>query len=146
MLFSQQEIFSDNQNLTSSGASTNIIDLLGAGTVLGAPAKLTKDIGKGKPIYIIVQLTADAGGTSPTLQVDVQVDTVEGFGSPTTVGTASISDGLAGDDVWVQVYLPEGVNQRYLRLNYTLGGTSPDYTVFAGVTLAKQSNVVPGAA
>lgn len=145
MLFSNQQLFSDSQNLTSTGASTNIIDLGAAGTVLGAPAALTRDIGKGNSIPIVVRLGADAGGTSPTLDVAVQVDTVANFASPTTVATAAQkAGGSDGDEIYLDVYLPEGTNQRYLRLNYTLGGTSPDYTITAGIVAGKQSSVVPG--
>ena len=145
MLFSQQQLFSDEQALTATAASTNIIDLGATGTVLGAPAALTRDIGKGNPIPIVVRLGADAGGTSPTLDVAVQVDTVENFASPTTVATATQkSGGTDGDEIYLDVYLPEGTNQRYLRLNYTLGGTSPTYTVTAGIVAAKQSSTVPG--
>ena len=147
MLTSQEQVFSDSQNLTSSGASTNYIDLGATGTVLGAPTALTRDIGKGRPIPIVVRLTAAPSGTSPTLDVAVQVDDNDSFSSPTTVSTApQVAGGAAGDEVYLDVYLPEGVNQRYLRLNYTLGGTSPNYTVFAGVVAGKQSNTVPGAA
>jgi len=146
MLLSKQQTFSDAQNLTSSGVSTNVIDLGAPGTVKGAPAALVRDIGKGKPVEIIVQLDEDAGGTSPTLDVDVQVDTVENFASPTVVASAQQkAGGSAGDRIQINCQLPEGTNQRYLRLNYTLGGTSPDYTITAAVVAADQTNVVPGA-
>lgn len=147
MLQSQELTFSDAQNLTATAASTNIIDLGATGTVLGAPAALTRDIGKGNPIPLVIRLTAAATGTSPTLDVAVQVDTVENFASPTTIATTEQkAGGAAGDEVYLDVYLPEGTNQRYLRLNYTLGGTSPVYNLDAFIPAAKQSNTVPGRA
>lgn len=147
MLMSNQQLFSDSQALTTTAASTNVIDLGATGTVLDAPAALVRDIGKGKPIPIFVRLDVDSGGTNPTLTVAVQIDTVENFASATTVVTSeTLTGGSAGDEVYVEVYLPEGVNERYLRLNYTLAGTSPTYTVTAGVVMAKSSNTtVPGA-
>lgn len=146
MMLSAEQLFSDSQALTTTAASTNIIDLGATGTVIGAPAALVRDIGKGNPIPIIVNFDVAAGGTSPTLDIAVQVDTVENFASPTTVATATqVAGGAAGDSVYLDVYLPEGTNQRYLRINYTLGGTSPTYTVTAGIVAGKQSNVVPGA-
>lgn len=146
MLLSAQQTFSDAQALTASAASTNILDLGAPGTVLNAPAALVRDIGKGNPIPIIIRLDVDSGGTSPTLVAAVQVDNDSAFGSPTTVATANtVSGGSAGDEVYLDVYLPEGTNERYLRVNYTLGGTSPTYTVTAAVVLGKQSNTVPGA-
>ena len=146
MLLSAEQLFSDSQALTATGASTNIIDLGATGTVIGAPAALVRDIGKGNPIPIIVNLDVAAGGTSPTLDIAVQVDTTDAFSSPTTVATSEqVAGGAAGDSVYLDVYLPEGTNERYLRLNYTLGGTSPTYTLTAGVVMGKQSNTVPGA-
>lgn len=147
MLLSAQQTFSDAQALTATAVSTNIIDLGATGTVLGAPAALTQDIAKGEPIPIVVKMDVAAGGTSPTITVSVQVDTVENFASPTIVlTTVSKAAGAAGDEIYVPVYLPEGTNQRYLRLNYTLGGTSPTYTVTAAIVKGKSSNTtVPGA-
>jgi hypothetical protein len=146
MMLSAEQIFSDSQALTVTAASTNIIDLGATGTVLGAPVALTRDIGPGKPVEFIVQLDVDSGGTTPTLDVEVQVDTVENFASPTTVASSEqLAGGSAGDRVQLNCTLPEGTNQRYLRLNYTLGGTSPTYTVTAGIVAADQTNVVPGA-
>lgn len=147
MLLSAEQLFSDGQALTATGASTNIIDLGATGTVLGAPAALVRDIAKGKPIAIVVKLDVAAGGTNPTLDVAVQVDDNTGFSSATTVGTSEQkAGGAAGDEVWLDVYLPEGTNEQYLRLNYTLGGTTPTYTLTAGVVAARTSNyTVPGA-
>ena len=146
MLMSAEQTFSNAQALTATAASTNIIDLGAPGTPLGAPAALVRDIAKGEPVPIIVQLDVAAGGTSPTLIVAVQVDTVSNFASPTTVDTSETkSGGAAGDRIVLNAYLPEGTNQRYLRLNYTLGGTSPTYTVTSAIVAADQSSVVPGA-
>lgn len=147
MLFSAQQMFSEAQ--VTSGASEvsdNVIDLGATGTVHGAPAALVRDIGKGNPIPIVVRLMAAAGGTSPTLIVTVERDTVENFASAEVVATSvTHTAGAAGDEIYLDVYLPEGANQQYLRLNYTTGGTTPVYTITAGVVLGKQSNVVPGA-
>jgi hypothetical protein len=146
MLLSAEQLFSDSQALTATGASTNIIDLGATGTVLNAPAALVRDIGKGNPIPIIVNLDVAAGGTTPTLDIAVQIDTTDAFSSATTVATAEqVAGGAAGDSVYLDVYLPEGTNERYLRLNYTLGGTTPTYTLTAGIVAGKQSNTVPGA-
>lgn len=148
MLLSTELTFSDAQ--VTSGASEvsdNVIDLGATGTVHGSPVALVRDIGKGNPIPIIVRLDADAGGTSPTLVVTVEIDTVENFASEDTVATSILhTAGVAGDEIWLNVYLPEGTNQRYLRLLYTTGGTTPVYTLTAAVVAAKQSNTtVPGA-
>lgn len=148
MLFSKQHMFSEAQALTTTGAaSTNIIDLGATGTVLGAPAALIRDIAKGKPIPFVVKLDVASGGTNPTIQVTVETDDNEGFASATIRGTSDVvSDGAAGDEIWLDVYLPEGTNEQYLRLDYILTGTTPTYTVTAGIPAARTSNyTVPGA-
>ena len=148
MLLSEQQLFSEAQALTTTGAaSTNLIDLGATGTVLGAPAALVRDIAKGKPIAIVVKLDVDSGGTTPTIQVTVETDDNAGFSSATARGSSQVvSDGTAGDEIWLDVYLPEGTNERYLRLDYILTGTTPTYTVTAGIVAARTSNyTVPGA-
>lgn len=140
MIPSAQEIFSDSQALTTSAASTNIIDLGAPGTTLGAPKARNQDIGKGRPIPIVVQLLAAAGGTSPTIQAALQVATDEAFSSPKTVRTSeTITDGAAGARINI-FYIPEDTDLRYLRLNYTTGGTSPTHTVWAGIVMADSTS------
>ena len=146
MMLSAEQIFSDSQTVTTSAASTNIIDLGATGTVLGAPAALVRDIGPGRPVEFIVQLDIDATGTSPTLDVNVEIDTTDAFGSATVVASSQqLAGGLAGDRIQLNCTLPEGTNERYLRLNYTTGGTTPSYQLTAGIVAADQTNVVPGA-
>ena len=145
MLLSKEQNFSESQALTATAASTNIIDLGATGTVVGAPAALVRDIGKGNRIDVLVSLDVDSGGTSPTIDVALQVDDNDAFSSATTVATASqLAGGSAGDRIALY-WIPEGTNERYLRINYTLGGTSPTYTVTAGIVASDQTNVVPGA-
>ena len=146
MMLSAEQIFSDGQTVTTSAASTNIIDLGATGTVLGAPAALVRDIGPGTPVEFIVQLDIAATGTSPTLDVAVQIDDNSGFSSATTVASSEqLAGGAAGDRIQLNCTLPEGTNERYLRLNYTTGGTTPSYQLTAGIVAADQTNVVPGA-
>lgn len=141
MILSKNQMFSDGQNLTATGVSTNVIDLGAPGTVKGAPAAIKRDIGKGRPVKITIRLDADAGGASPTLDVVVQKDTVENFASAEVVATGTqIAGGSQGDEVDIYL-LPEQCDQRYLRLSYTLGGTSPDYTITAGIVLARKQHL-----
>jgi len=146
MLFSAEQTFSDAQAITTTAVSTNVIDLGATGTVLNAPAALVRDIGKGNPIQVSVTLDVAAGGTTPTLIVTAEIDTTDAFSSATVVATSpTISGGAAGEQVWMDVFLPEGTNERYLRLNYTTGGTTPTHTITAGIVAGRQSSVVPGA-
>ncbi len=140
MILSLEQRFSDAQVVTADAASTNLIDLGATGTVLGGPAALVRDIGKGKPVPVLVQLRVAATGTSPTLDVTMEMDTLAAFGSATIVATApQVVGGLAGDRVGL-FWILEGTFERFIRLFYNTGGTSPQYDIDAGIVLADQTN------
>ena len=129
MIFDMENLFSNAQAVTASAASTNVIDL---GSV--------RDIGPGNPIDLTIQLTADAGGTSPTIKAGVQIDTAENFSSAVTVAeSAVISGGKAGDQFSLN-YVPNGTKGRYVRLYYTTTGSSPTHAVTAGLSMGTQTN------
>lgn len=139
MIFSKEQKFSEGQNVTADAASTNVIDLGAPGTPLGAPAALVRNIGKGRPVPILVQLDEDSDGTDQTLDVRLEVDDNEAFSSPKVVARSEQLDGgSAGDRVSLYV-VNERANERYMRLYYDVGGTSPDYTLTAGIVLADQT-------
>lgn len=140
MIFSKEQLFSDGQEVTATAVSTNVIDLGATGTVLNAPAALVRDIGKGRPIPIVVSLDADADDAADTLVVTLEMDTVENFASATVVATgATLTGGSAGDSISLH-FIPEGLNERYMRLNYTVTGATPSYTLTSGIVLADQTN------
>lgn len=111
---------SDAQSVTADAASTNVIDL-------GAD----RDIGPGEDMKIVVSFDVAMGGSSPTLAVQVQTDDNSSFSSASTVQTSrTISAAAAGDTLVMG--LPD-TNERYIRLNYDVGGTSPTMTVSASI-------------
>lgn len=102
---------SDAQAVTASAASTNVFDL-------GAEF----DVGPGQPLFFVTRVTtAFTASGSATMQVALQTDTVEGFGSATTllqtpaIGKATLVAGYAP----LIVPVPHGA-QRYLRAYYTV--------------------------
>ncbi len=128
MLMDLQSMFSDQQSLVGNGAvlipSTNVIDLGAVDTPKHAKAPITRDLGKGRPIPVLLQVTeafVDDGGADFTqLTVALQVDDDGAFGSATTVFSVVIpqADLTAGARL-MPFYIPEGVNERYVRLAYT---------------------------
>ena len=125
--------FSDAQSVTADAASTNIIDL-------GSD----RDIGVGEEMKIALNFDVAMGGSSPTLAVLVQTDDNSSFSSATTVLTSrSIADAAIGDQLVLG--LPD-TNERYVRLYYDVGGTSPTMTVSASVVKdAQQWSSYPNA-
>ena len=139
MILDMQTLFSDDQAVTVTAASTNIIDLGATGTPPLSATALTRDIGPGTPIDILIQLTVAHGGTTPTLDVTLEMDTTDAFGSATTIATATqIAGGLVGARTSI-TYIPDGATERYLRLYYTAGGTTPTCTITAGIVLGRQT-------
>ena len=139
MILDLESMFSDDQALTVDVVSTNVIDLGATGTPPLSSTALTRDIGPGTPIDILIQLTVDSGGTTPTLQVTLEKDTVENFASAEVAAVSAIlTDGVAGDRLSIR-WIPDGTDQRYIRLSYDLEGSSPTYTVTAGIVLGVQT-------
>jgi len=84
-----------------------------------------------------VTLDTDMGGTSPTMAVQVQTDDNSAFSSATTVLTSrTVAAGSAGDSLIIG--LPD-TNERYVRLNYDMGGTSPTVSVTASIVMDAQA-------
>lgn len=116
-----QTLFSDAQALTETAASTNLIDF-------GSD----RDMGRGEPmaVVIVVDVAADGTTTNETYQFDVQTDSDVAFGSATTLSSNVI--GYASLTLGSRHVIPLGhTNERYMRLYYTLGGTTPTITVTA---------------
>jgi hypothetical protein len=114
--------FSDAQALTTTAVSTNVIDL-----------GLDRDIGIGEPMALVVTVGVAADFTTgdETYQVTLQTATDAAFTSPITV---IASAAINGDELaaGTSVVLPMGfTNLQYLRVNYTLAGTTPTATVDA---------------
>jgi hypothetical protein len=141
MIFDEQTLLSNQQAITATAASTNVIDLGATGTVIGAAGALPRDIGKGVRIPLRVQVT-EAFNNLTSLQVALQVAAASDFASSKTVKsiTVPVADLKAGKVVEID-YVPRGTDQRYLRLNYTVTGTAPTAgKVTAGIVAGHQES------
>jgi len=122
MILDEQGLFSDEQAVTDSAASDNII-------------KTNGDIGKGTPVPILIQVTeAFAGLTS--LTVSIQTDDAENFSNAVTLASsgavpaASLTNGYR----FPIKFLPSGI-KKYLRLYYTVTGSNASAgKITAGIT------------
>lgn len=142
MIFDNTLLFSDAQAITADAASTNVVDLGATGTPFGGN-QLTRDIGKGHkvPLYLYVTETFN---NLTSLTVTVQVDTVENFASPKEVvsKTYALADLAAGEKLAMPDCIPEGADERYLRIYYDVTGTAPTTgAITAGVVAARQTNM-----
>lgn len=148
MNLSKQQEFSDAQSLTATTQfSTNTVDLGTPGTVLGAPTTLTRDIGPGTPIPIMIQVaTAFSGVGSLTASV-IAASTTSLSGATTLASTGAITATqlTAGTQLPLSV-VPNDANQRYLALKYDLSTISLTGAVDAAIVAGLQTNTVPGRA
>lgn len=123
MIFDKNLQFSADQALTATAASTDYLDL-------GSD----RDIGPGTPLWLVVVSKAAPGGTSPTIAVSIETDDNSSFSSAATLATHTTVAG-ASFGLGEKIVMPwPFTNERYNRVKFTLGGTSPTFTVDAFVT------------
>lgn len=123
MITDAQLLFSDAQALTASAASTNYVDLT-----------KDRDIGVGRPLAVVitVDVAADYTTGNETYAVAVQTDDNSSFSSATDLVSYTFvaADRAAG----AKIVIPfPHTNERYIRLYYTLGGTTPTVTLTASL-------------
>jgi len=114
---------SSSQALTATAASTNVIDL-----------GQDRDIAVGTPMWVVIniEVAADYTSANETYVAALQTDDNSGFSSATDIASVTIPGGSAAGTFFV-IGVPYA-NERYLRLNYTLGGTTPTVTLSANLT------------
>ncbi len=125
MIFDMQSLFSDAQAVVATVRSTNTIDLGTVKVPQNAKAAPTRDIGKGSPDPILIQVVEGFNNLT-SLTIALQVDDNTGFASPKTVvdQVVLLADLVAGKRI-PPMYIPEGVDERYVSLLYTVTGTAP---------------------
>lgn len=142
MILSAQQLFSDDQAVTVTAISENVIDLGVAGTPFGAVAALNNDKGKGTKVPVLIQVTEDFA-TLTSLTITVEVSAAAGLTSPKVLATETIlvADLVAGKQTHMQV-LPDGADLRYLGVRYTVTGTTATAgAITAGISMGNQTNV-----
>lgn len=140
MIFSAQQLFSDDQAITASADSTNVIDLGVAGTPFDAAAALNQDIGKGAKIPILVQVT-EAFDNLTSLEIKISTGATTALGTTIASQTILLADLVVGKQMNLD-FLPNGIVERYLGIEYVVVGTAPTVgKITAGITMGVQTNV-----
>lgn len=128
MIIDAENRYSSAQSVAATAVSTNIIDHLA-----------DRNIGIGEPLVVVIVVTTALDGTTgdETYSAQLQADDNSGFSSATSVGGAvSLTRGsVAGTKFYIPVP-PDTLTERYSRINYTMGGTTPTGNVTAWLTLA----------
>lgn len=143
MIISMIDLFSDHQAITVDAASTNIIDLLATGIILGDAAGIVRDVGKGTPVPLLVQVT-EAFATNTSVEVRVEVDDNSSFSSAKIVarsGAIPVASLVVGYKFAGLDWVPIGTNERYMRLYYDNAGSDATAgKIYAGIIAGHQTN------
>ncbi len=139
MIFSAQQIFSDDQVITASADSTNVIDLGLPGTPFGAVAPLNQDIGKGAMVPILIQVT-EAFNTLTSLEIKISTGATTALGTTVISKVILLADLTLGKQFPIHV-LPNEITEQFLGVEYVVAGTPPTLgKVTAGITMGNQTN------
>ena len=140
MIFSINQLFSDDQAITASADSTNVIDLGVPATPYGAAAALNDDVGKGAKIPLLVQVT-EAFNNLTTLEVKLSTGSTTGLGTTIASQVIALADLLVGKQINLD-FLPNGIVEQYLGLEFVVVGTAPSTgKITGGITMGNQTNV-----
>jgi len=140
MIFSAQQTLSDQQAVTATALSTNVIDLGVKGTAYGAKAAFVGDVGLGNKVPFLVQVTEDFDNLT-SLKIAIETGSTTSLGTEIVSQTIVAANLLAGKQ-FVLDCLPNDITERYLGVKYTVTGTAPDNgKVTAGITMGNQTNV-----
>lgn len=132
MYIDKDLVFSDDQAVTVTAASTNIIDL-------GDDNSKVQALNSKGDVEVFAEVTtAFAAGTS--MSVTLQSDDDVAFGSPTTVN-ASAAVATSSLVVGYQYKLGKlpRINEQYVRLYYTVVGTMSAGKIFSALVIDRQT-------
>jgi hypothetical protein len=132
MMLDAQLQFSAAQALTATAVSTNVLDL-----------GVARQIAIGEPLSILlcVIVAADFTTANETYQIDIQTDDNSAFSSATTLSSTILTAAQLTLGAVHAINMPRTNMERYLRLNYTLGGTTPTVTLS---TWLQPTNMIAG--
>ena len=122
MILDEQGLFSNNQKVTASVASENILDLG------------KREVSFGTPVELFIQISEDFNNLT-TLDIKVQTSTDEEFtDAEDLIEQAMTLAELKQGAVSAIKFLPKG-NLGYMRLFYTVNGSAPTKgKILAGIT------------
>ena len=112
MILDEQAIFSNNQKITATAVSTNILDLG------------KREVSFGTPVELFIQVTEDFNNLT-SLSIKVQTSLNDDFETAVDLVEQTILlDKLKKGEVSTIKFLPKG-NLGFMRLVYTVTGTAP---------------------
>lgn len=136
MILDKNTLLSDDQAITATAVSTNVIDL-GALGVTYDGVQLVRKEGTCQKIPLLVQVTEDFA-TLTSLTITIETSAAAGMTSPTVYfsQTIAVADLVAGKKIAYD-FLPNDLSQRYLAVRYTVTGSNATAgAITAGIVAA----------
>lgn len=128
MILDEQNIFSDNQKITASCESTNVLNFG------------KRELAFGTPVELFIQ-ASETFNNLTSLTISVQTSDDEAFSAPVDlIEQTMLLDELKAGSVSTIKFLPKG-NLGFMRLYYTVAGTQPTTgKIVAGIVDAIQES------
>jgi Bbp16-like protein len=127
MIIDANLTFSEDQAVTATAISTNVIKLPDAGTVYGEAAAITRNLGPGNEIPLLIQVT-EAFNTLTSLTITLETSAAAGLTSSTVLassGAIALASLAAGYRPSFTRIMPDGNLLDYVGLRFTVTGTNP---------------------
>lgn len=125
MILNTNELFSENQAVTATAISTNVITFPANGTVVAEAAAIARNLGAGNEIPLLIQVT-ETFATATSITFSLESSAAAGLTSATvhwTSGAVPIATLIAGYKLPIRI-LPDGTMLQYLGMRYTVGGSN----------------------
>lgn len=127
MILDKNLTLSENQAITATAISENVIRVPDSGTVYGEGAAIPRNLGPGEEVPVLIQATEDFNNlTSLTITLETADDAALSTNNEVLFSTGAIplADLVAGYRTAVRV-LPDHVLRDYVGVRYTVTGTNP---------------------
>jgi hypothetical protein len=127
MILNANLIFAEDQAVTATAISENVIQIPAAGTVPYEDAAIIRNLGAGSYLPLMIMVTADfATLTSLTISVETADNAALSSGAVVlaTTGAIAAASLVAGYRVPAPQILPDATLKDYLGLRFTVGGSN----------------------
>jgi len=118
--------FSENQAVTATAISANVIEFPDNDTVPDEAAAVLRNLGPGNELPLMIQVT-ETFNTLTSLTITLESSAAAGLTSPTvhwSSGAIPLASLVAGYQPPIRI-MPNGTMLKYLGLRYTVTGTAP---------------------
>jgi hypothetical protein len=126
MILDATLLFSENQAVTATAISENVIQFPANGIVPYEAAAIARNLGAGDHIPLLIQVT-EAFATLTSLTITIETSAAAGLTSATVLassGAIPVASLIAGYRPTFTRVLPDGLLLPFLGLRYTVGGSN----------------------